>query len=75
MGPFLKIADLTSPRGTRHESGTEGTVRVHWNRKSMADLTGKPAVPFRLQDGGGGSHQLEEYRGRWLLMVFHRHLG
>lgn len=41
----------------------------------MSDLTGKPAIPFRLQDSAGQSYSLEEYRGSWLLMVFHRHLG
>jgi hypothetical protein len=42
---------------------------------AMSDLTGKPAVPFRLRDSEGRIHRLEEYRGSWLLMVFHRHLG
>jgi len=41
----------------------------------MTDLTGKPAVPFTLQDSEGKSHRLDEYRGNWLLLVFHRHLG
>jgi len=41
----------------------------------MSTLTGMPAIPFRLQDSAGQIHRLEEYRGRWLLMVFHRHLG
>jgi peroxiredoxin len=41
----------------------------------MSDLTGKPASPFRLRDSTGQTHALEEYRGNWLLMVFHRHLG
>ncbi len=41
----------------------------------MSDLTGKPAVPFRLRDESGRLHLLEDYRGNWLLMVFHRHLG
>lgn len=41
----------------------------------MGDLTGKPAIPFRLRDSTGRSHVLEEYRGNWLLLVFHRHLG
>ncbi len=41
----------------------------------MTDLTGKPAVPFALTDSGGSLHRLEDYRGRWLLLVFHRHLG
>jgi peroxiredoxin len=41
----------------------------------MADLTGHPAIPFKLLDSEGRRHRLEDYRGRWLLMVFHRHLG
>lgn len=41
----------------------------------MGDLTGKPAIPFHLADSGGRMHRLEDYRGAWLLMVFHRHLG
>ncbi len=41
----------------------------------MSDLTGKPATPFRLRDSTGGTHRLEEYRGSWLLMVFHRRPG
>lgn len=41
----------------------------------MNDLTGKPAVDFRLPDSGGHFHRLEDYRGCWLLMIFHRHLG
>jgi len=41
----------------------------------MAKLTGRPAVSFRLQDAYGREHTLSGYRGRWLLMVFHRHLG
>jgi len=41
----------------------------------MTTLTGRPAIPFSLHDSEGRSHCLEDYRGRWLLMVFHRHLG
>lgn len=41
----------------------------------MSDLTGRPAIPFSLLDSEGRGHRLEDYRGRWLLMVFHRHLG
>jgi len=29
----------------------------------MSDLTGKPAIPFRLQDSAGQSHSLEESTG------------
>ena len=41
----------------------------------MKTLTDQPAVPFQLLDSEGQSHRLEDYRGIWLLMVFHRHLG
>jgi hypothetical protein len=41
----------------------------------MNTLSGKPALPFALSDSSGRLHTLEEYRGSWLLMVFHRHLG
>ena len=41
----------------------------------MAQLTGKPAVPFVLSDSTGRAHRLEDYRGHWLLLGFHRHLG
>jgi peroxiredoxin len=41
----------------------------------MAKLTDRPAVSFRLQDVDGREHTLSDYRGLWLLMVFHRHLG
>jgi len=41
----------------------------------MGNLTGKPAVPFFLPDSNGRMHRLEAYRGGWLLLVFHRHLG
>ncbi len=41
----------------------------------MSYLTGKPAKNFSIQDSNGTLHTQEEYRGGWLLMVFHRHLG
>ncbi|MFQ5732217.1 MAG: hypothetical protein ACE5KM_09700 [Planctomycetaceae bacterium] len=36
---------------------------------------GTAAVPFQLEDAEGNSHRLEDYTGRWLLLVFHRHLA
>jgi peroxiredoxin len=36
---------------------------------------GSPAVPFDLPDTSGTPHRLEDHRGRWLLLVFHRHLA
>lgn len=41
----------------------------------MTSKVGSPAVPFALADTAGSLHRLEQYRGRWLLLVFHRHLG
>jgi peroxiredoxin len=41
----------------------------------VMDLIGKSAPPFELPDSNGGIHRLETYRGSWLLLVFHRHLG
>ena len=37
-------------------------------------LVGRPAAPFELPDADGRMHGLGEYRGRWLLLVMHRHL-
>ena len=37
-------------------------------------LVGRPAVPFELRDTGDRVHALDGYRGRWLLLVLHRHL-
>jgi peroxiredoxin len=41
----------------------------------MNNLTGKPAPPFSLHDSNGVVHLLADFKGSWLLMVFHRHLG
>jgi len=41
----------------------------------MKNLTGQQAIPFTLTGSDGRIHTLDEYRGSWLLMVFHRHLG
>jgi peroxiredoxin len=38
-------------------------------------MTGKPAAPFQLPDGQGKTWTLEDFRGHWLLLVFHRHLA
>jgi peroxiredoxin len=37
-------------------------------------FVGRPAAPFELPDADGRLHRLDEYRGRWLLLVMHRHL-
>jgi peroxiredoxin len=41
----------------------------------MASRTGLPAEPFDLPDVHGRRWRLEDYRGRYLLLVFHRHLS
>jgi peroxiredoxin len=41
----------------------------------MTAKAGSPAVEFALEDTAGTVHRLGHYRGHWLLMVFHRHLG
>ena len=41
----------------------------------MENQVGSPAVAFVLDDTAGTVHRVEQFRGRWLLMVFHRHLG
>lgn len=41
----------------------------------MPNLTGRPALPFTLPDSQGRTHCLDDYRGHWLLLMFHRHLG
>ena len=45
------------------------------NRAASGPRAGKSAIDFRLDDSRGGPHRLEDYRGHWLLLVFHRHLG
>ncbi|MEX2185404.1 MAG: hypothetical protein WD875_01365 [Pirellulales bacterium] len=36
---------------------------------------GTAAVDFSLTDTSGAVHRLGDYSGRWLLLVFHRHLA
>ena len=45
------------------------------NHDRFSSRVGQPAVPFDLPDTGGRRHRLEDYRGRQLLLVFHRHLA
>jgi peroxiredoxin len=41
----------------------------------MKNFIGKPAIPFNLRDSNGKVVVLEDFKGSWLLIVFHRHLG
>lgn len=42
---------------------------------AQSDHSGKPAVPFELPDTTRRRLQLADYAGKWLLLVFHRHLA
>ena len=33
------------------------------------------AVDFKLPDIDGNTYRLADFEGKWLLLVFHRHLG
>jgi peroxiredoxin len=33
------------------------------------------AVDFDLPDAAGNRHRMQHYAGRWLLLMFHRHLA
>lgn len=62
----------------RADGGMAGQVSSHRSdlEQSMFEQrTGRPAVDFELSDASGRSHHLSDFRGRWLLLVFHRHLG
>lgn len=41
----------------------------------MANREESSAVEFELTDTESKVHSLEFYRGDWLLLIFHRHLG
>jgi len=41
----------------------------------MTERLNTKAVDFALADTHGDTHTLSDHRGRWLLLVFHRHLG
>ncbi len=43
--------------------------------QAMETKRGQPAVGFRLPEFTGRWHQLADYSGHWLLLVFHRHLA
>lgn len=77
-----KESDREATNGQRHHrfAGTHAWSRRKWEERSskefsVIDLTGMPAAPFEHRDSEGRSHRLETYRGSWLLLVFHRHLG
>ena len=41
----------------------------------MSPATGRSAAEFQILDTQGTIHRKSDYSGRWLLLVFHRHLG
>jgi len=56
-------------------AGADRITDVVPKETNMENMVGKPAVPFELKDADGNVHRLEDYRDKWLLLVFHRHLG
>lgn len=53
----------------------KGAGGLPLSKAHSGPMTGKTAAPFQLKDADGRNHSLDDYRGRWLLLVFHRHLG
>lgn len=49
-------------------------MRESYNPR-MKNFINNPAPDFCLPDISANQHQLSDYRGRWLLLVFHRQLG
>lgn len=43
--------------------------------QAMQSLVGSPAIPFLLKDADGNEFSMDDFKGRHLLLVFHRHLG
>jgi len=41
----------------------------------MQNLVGKAAFGFELPNINGQLRESDDFAGRWLLLVFHRHLG
>jgi hypothetical protein len=41
----------------------------------LLNRTGEQALPFSFLDEKGNPAGLGDFRGRWLLLVFHRHLA
>jgi peroxiredoxin len=42
---------------------------------SLGNRTGEKAFAFTLKDEDGRETRLDDFKGSWLLMVFHRHLA
>ncbi len=52
-----------------------GPPQRSYGMASPTNRQGTDAVPFELRDTSGRLHRLQDYRGRWLLLMFHRHLA
>jgi len=42
---------------------------------SIDNRKGERALDFALKDRAGRERRLMDFKGHWLLLVFHRHLG
>jgi peroxiredoxin Q/BCP len=49
------------------------SVLAAWVAVAVADAPalGKPAPEFKLQDQNGKSHELKDYRGKWVTLYFY----
>ena len=71
--PDVEVCEAEIRRWLR--ASTAGARRGTTAQIEMSSpLVGRPAAPFELPDADGRLHRLDEYRGRWLLLVMHRHL-
>ena len=56
------------------DPGQQAQARTTAQVEMSSPLVGRPAESFELPDAEDRVHRLDEYRGRWLLLVLHRHL-
>jgi peroxiredoxin len=55
---------------------------LHWKKYHqrtgqviVQELTGLNAPEFELPDADGRPYRLADFAGKWLLLMFHRHLA
>jgi hypothetical protein len=71
-----RVSSSGKESSLRPALGDKSSAVLHLKTPAMANF-GKDqrAAPFELMDLGGRVHRLGDYAGRWLLLVFHRHLA
>lgn len=69
---------IIGPKGYEFRTSTNPAthpVTAATMKRHADNVVGRPAVGFELDDTNGRTHRLQDYAGRWLLIVFHRHLA